>query len=296
MTGEATITSKSYITHHLQNLVYGKLPAGYERDGQILDEATWTFAHTHQEAVEMGFWSFNVDSLGWSIFLGIVFSFLFYRVAKNVSEGTPTGFSNFVEMIFEFVDKSVKDIFHSNNNLIAPMALTVFVWVFLMNTMDLVPVDWLPVVAQWVTGDPHLYFKVVATTDPNITFGLSLTVFALILFYSVKMKGLGGFAAELTLHPFSSKNIFVQILFIPANFLLESVGLIAKPVSLALRLFGNMYAGEMIFILIALLPFWVQWTLSLPWAIFHILIVLLQAFIFMILVIVYMDMAYQSDH
>jgi len=296
MTGEATITSKSYITHHLQNLVYGKLPAGYERDGQILDEATWTFAHTHQEAVEMGFWSFNVDSLGWSIFLGIVFSFLFYRVAKNVSEGTPTGFSNFVEMIFEFVDKSVKDIFHSNNNLIAPMALTVFVWVFLMNTMDLVPVDWLPVVAQWVTGDPHLYFKVVATTDPNITFGLSLTVFALILFYSVKMKGLGGFAAELTLHPFSSKNIFVQILFIPANFLLEFVGLIAKPVSLALRLFGNMYAGEMIFILIALLPFWVQWTLSLPWAIFHILIVLLQAFIFMILVIVYMDMAYQSDH
>ena len=296
MTGEATITSKSYITHHLQNLVYGKLPAGYERDGQILDEATWTFAHTHQEAVEMGFWSFNVDSLGWSIFLGIVFSFLFYRVAKNVSEGTPTGFSNFVEMIFEFVDKSVKDIFHSNNNLIAPMALTVFVWVFLMNTMDLVPVDWLPVVAQWVTGDPHLYFKVVATTDPNITFGLSLTVFALILFYSVKMKGLGGFAAELTLHPFSSKNIFVQILFIPANFLLEFVGLIAKPVSLALRLFGNMYAGEMIFILIALLPFWIQWTLSLPWAIFHILIVLLQAFIFMILVIVYMDMAYQSDH
>ena len=296
MTGEATITSKSYITHHLQNLVYGKLPAGYERDGQILDEATWTFAHTHQEAVEMGFWSFNVDSLGWSIFLGIVFSFLFYRVAKNVSEGTPTGFSNFVEMIFEFVDKSVKDIFHSNNNLIAPMALTVFVWVFLMNTMDLVPVDWLPVVAQWVTGDPHLYFKVVATTDPNITFGLSLTVFALILFYSVKMKGLGGFAAELTLHPFSSKNIFVQILFIPANFLLEFVGLIAKPVSLALRLFGNMYAGEMIFILIALLPFWVQWTLSLPWAIFHILIVLLQAFIFMILVIVYMDMAHQKDH
>ena len=296
MTGEATITSKSYITHHLQNLVYGKLPAGYERDGQFLDEATWTFAHTHEEAVEMGFWSLNVDSLGWSIFLGVIFSFLFYRVAKNVSEGTPTGFSNFVEMIFEFVDNSVKDIFHSNNKLIAPMALTVFVWVFLMNTMDLVPVDWLPVFAQWVTGDPHLYFKVVATTDPNITFGLSLTVFAMIIFYSIKMKGLGGFVSELTLHPFSSKNIFVQILFIPANFLLEFVGLIAKPVSLALRLFGNMYAGEMIFILIALLPFWIQWSLSLPWAIFHILIVLLQAFIFMILVIVYMDMAHQKDH
>ena len=296
MADEAVITSKSYITHHLQNLVYGKLPAGYERDGQILNEATWTFAHSSKEAVDMGFWSLNVDTLGWAIFLGVVFSFFFYRVAKNVSEGAPSGFSNLVEMIVEFVDNSVKDIFHNENKLIAPMALTVFIWVFLMNTMDLVPVDWLPVLAQKLAGDPHFYFKVVPTTDPNITFGLSLTVFALILYYSIKMKGAGGFLSELTLHPFSSKNVLVQILFIPANFLLEFVGLIAKPVSLALRLFGNLYAGEMIFILIALLPFWIQWTLHLPWAIFHILIVLLQAFIFMILVIVYMDMAHQKDH
>ena len=296
MADEAVITSKSYITHHLQNLVYGNLPAGYERDGQILNEDTWTFAHSSKEAVDMGFWSLNVDTLGWAIFLGVVFSFFFYRVAKNVSEGAPSGFSNLVEMIVEFVDNSVKDIFHNENKLIAPMALTVFIWVFLMNTMDLVPVDWLPVLAQKLAGDPHFYFKVVPTTDPNITFGLSLTVFALILYYSIKMKGVGGFLSELTLHPFSSKNIVVQILFIPANFLLEFVGLIAKPVSLALRLFGNLYAGEMIFILIALLPFWIQWTLHLPWAIFHILIVLLQAFIFMILVIVYMDMAHQKDH
>ena len=296
MADEAVITSKSYITHHLQNLVYGKLPAGYERDGQIVNEATWTFAHSSKEAVDMGFWSLNVDTLGWAIFLGVVFSFFFYRVAKNVSKGAPSGFSNLVEMIVEFVDNSVKDIFHNENKLIAPMALTVFIWVFLMNTMDLVPVDWLPVLAQKLAGDPHFYFKVVPTTDPNITFGLSLTVFALILYYSIKMKGVGGFLSELTLHPFSSKNIVVQILFIPANFLLEFVGLIAKPVSLALRLFGNLYAGEMIFILIALLPFWIQWTLHLPWAIFHILIVLLQAFIFMILVIVYMDMAHQKDH
>ena len=296
MADEAVITSKSYITHHLQNLVYGKLPAGYERDGQILNEATWTFAHSSKEAEDMGFWSLNVDTLGWAIFLGVVFSFFFYRVAKNVSKGAPSGFSNLVEMIVEFVDNSVKDIFHNENKLIAPMALTVFIWVFLMNTMDLVPVDWLPVLAQKLAGDPHFYFKVVPTTDPNITFGLSLTVFALILYYSIKMKGVGGFLSELTLHPFSSKNIVVQILFIPANFLLEFVGLIAKPVSLALRLFGNLYAGEMIFILIALLPFWIQWTLHLPWAIFHILIVLLQAFIFMILVIVYMDMAHQKDH
>ena len=296
MADEAVITSKSYITHHLQNLVYGKLPAGYERDGQILNEATWTFAHSSKEAADMGFWSLNVDTLGWAIFLGVVFSFFFYRVAKNVSKGAPSGFSNLVEMIVEFVDNSVKDIFHNENKLIAPMALTVFIWVFLMNTMDLVPVDWLPVLARKLAGDPHFYFKVVPTTDPNITFGLSLTVFALILYYSIKMKGVGGFLSELTLHPFSSKNIVVQILFIPANFLLEFVGLIAKPVSLALRLFGNLYAGEMIFILIALLPFWIQWTLHLPWAIFHILIVLLQAFIFMILVIVYMDMAHQKDH
>ena len=296
MADEAVITSKSYITHHLQNLVYGKLPAGYERDGQILNEATWTFAHSSKEAVDMGFWSLNVDTLGWAIFLGVVFSFFFYRVAKNVSKGAPSGFSNLVEMIVEFVDNSVKDIFHNENKLIAPMALTVFIWVFLMNTMDLVPVDWLPVLAQKLAGDPHFYFKVVPTTDPNITFGLSLTVFALILYYSIKMKGVGGFLSELTLHPFSSKNTVVQILFIPANFLLEFVGLIAKPVSLALRLFGNLYAGEMIFILIALLHFWIQWTLHLPWAIFHILIVLLQAFIFMILVIVYMDMAHQKDH
>ena len=291
-----TITSKSYITHHLQNLVYGKLPAGFDRDGQILEEATWTFAHSPEEVIEMGFWSFNVDSLGWSFFLGAIFSYFFYRVARNVSKGAPSGFSNLVEMIVEFVDNSVKDIFHSENKLIAPMALTVFVWVFLMNTMDLVPVDWLPVLAQKLAGDPHFYFKVVPTTDPNITFGLSLTVFAMILYYSIKMKGVGGFLSELTLHPFSSKNTVVQILFIPANFLLEFVGLITKPVSLALRLFGNLYAGEMIFILIALLPFWIQWTLHLPWAIFHILIVLLQAFIFMILVIVYMDMAHQKDH
>ena len=291
-----TITSKSYITHHLQNLVYGKLPAGFDRDGQILEEATWTFAHSPEEVLEMGFWSFNVDSLGWSFFLGAIFSYFFYRVARNVSKGAPSGFSNLVEMIVEFVDNSVKDIFHSENKLIAPMALTVFVWVFLMNTMDLVPVDWLPVLAQKLAGDPHFYFKVVPTTDPNITFGLTLTVFAMILYYSIKMKGVGGFLSELTLHPFSSKNTVVQILFIPANFLLEFVGLIAKPVSLALRLFGNLYAGEMIFILIALLPFWIQWTLHLPWAIFHILIVLLQAFIFMILVIVYMDMAHQKDH
>ena len=303
MASGTELTSNSYIQHHLQNLVLGQLPEGYERaDGHILDQATWTFAHSPKEAVDMGFWALNVDTLGWSILLGVMFSFFFYRVAKNASEGAPSGFSNLVEMLFEFVDNNVKDIFHGNNKLIAPLALTIFVWVVLMNTMDLVPVDWLPLFAQWVTGDSHLYFKVVPTTDPNITFGLSLTVFAMIIFYSIKMKGFGGFIGELTLHPFSSKNIFVQILLIPANFLLEFVALIAKPVSLALRLFGNLYAGELIFLLIAMLaganlPYLSNYFLQIPlqfvWAVFHILIVLLQAFIFMMLSIVYLAMAHE---
>jgi F-type H+-transporting ATPase subunit a len=138
-----------------------------------------------------------------------------------------------------------------------------------------------------LAGLPH--FKVVPSTDPNATFGMAIGIFLLVIFYSIKVKGLGGFAGELTLQPFGKWAI-------PVNFLLEGVNLIAKPISLALRLFGNMYAGEMIFILIALLPFYVQWTLSLPWAIFHILIVTLQAFIFMTLTIVYLDMAHQEHH
>jgi F-type H+-transporting ATPase subunit a len=209
---------------------------------------------------------------------------------------------NFIESIIEFIDENVRGSFNGKNPLVAPLALTVFIWITLMNTMDLVPVDWLPSLAQYIGAnffgvDPHhVYFKVVPTTDPNATFGLSIGVFILMVYYSIKNKGIGGFTAELTLHPFESKNPIIKVLLIPANFFLEFVSLIAKPVSHSLRLFGNMYAGEMIFILIALLPFWIQWTLSLPWAIFHILIVLLQAFIFMTLVIVYMDMAHDKGH
>lgn len=290
---ETALTPNEYMQHHLQNLVLGKLPAGYQRvDGQILEQDTWTLAHSPQEAKDMGFWSYNVDTLGWSIFLGLVFSFLFHRVAKATVEGAPRGFHNFIEMVVEFVNKNVKDIFHAKNDLIAPLSLTIFVWVVLMNTMDLVPVDWLPLLAQTVTGDPHLYFKVVPTTDPNITFGMSIGVFMLIIYYSIKVKGPVGFLAELTLHPFNSKNIFVQALFVPFNFLLEGVSLLAKPVSLALRLFGNLYAGELIFLLIAMLGLW-QLPLHFVWAVFHILIVLLQAFVFMMLTIVYLSMAHE---
>ena len=172
-----------------------------------------------------------------------------------------------------------------------------------MNFMDLIPVDWLPMLAAKISGDPHLYFRVVPTTDPNATLGMALSVFALIIFYSIKVKGIGGFVGELTLHPFSSKNIAVQIILIPVNFLLEFVTLVAKPISLALRLFGNMYAGELVFILIAVmfgsgllllsgLGVALQWA----WAVFHILIITLQAFIFMMLTIVYLAMAHEDNH
>lgn len=285
-------TASGYIQHHLQNLTFGQLPNG-----------DWGFAHTAQEAKEMGFWAFHVDTLGWSVFLGLVFILLFRMAAKRATSGQPGPLQNFVEVLVEFVDGSVKDTFHGRNNLIAPLALTIFVWIFLMNLMDLVPVDFLPVLAAKIAGNEHLFFRVVPTTDPNATLGLALSVFALIVFYSIKVKGIGGFLGELTLHPFSSSNIFVQILLIPVNFLLEFVTLIAKPISLALRLFGNMYAGELIFILIAVMfgsGLFLLSTLGVAlnwaWAVFHILIITLQAFIFMMLTIVYLSMAHEDNH
>jgi F-type H+-transporting ATPase subunit a len=291
------ITSTEYILHHLQNLVYGRLPEGFERaDGTVLGQSTWTFAHTSQEAAAMGFMAINVDTLGWSILLGCVFTGLFYWGARKASNNVPRGWLSLIELMVEFVDNAVKEGFHARSRLIAPLSLTIFCWVFLMNLMDLVPVDWLPWLAQLfgehVLGmDPHhVYFKVVPTTDPNITFALSLSVFVLILYYSITMKGIGGFIAELTLQPFTSKNVFVQALFVPANLILEGVSLLAKPISLALRLFGNLYAGELIFILIAMLGLW-QLPAHFVWAVFHILIIILQAFIFMMLTIVYLSMA-----
>ena len=270
-----TLTSSEYIKHHLTNLTYGQFPDG-----------TWGLAHTAQEAKEMGFWAFHLDTLGFSIVLGLLFLFLFRKVAKYASEGVPGGLQNCVEWIIEFIDNSVRSSFSAKNDVVAPLALTIFVWIFLMNLMDLVPVDFIPEVAKLM--GVH-YLKVVPTTDPNATFGMALSVFVLVIYYSIKIKGVGGFVGELTLHPFGKFGL-------PANLFLEGVNLIAKPLSLALRLFGNMYAGEMIFILIALLPVYIQFMLSLPWAIFHILIITLQAFIFMTLTIVYLDMAHQTEH
>ncbi|MEP2608040.1 F0F1 ATP synthase subunit A [Marinobacter sp.] len=280
--------------HHLQNLTYGNLPAGYERaDGSVTSEAGWTMAQTAQEASDMGFWAVHVDSLGWAVGLGALFLILFRIAAKRATSDQPGGLQNFVEIMVEFVDTSVKETFHGRNKVIAPLALTIFCWVFLMNLMDLVPVDFLPQLFHLMGLE---YMKVVPTTDVNVTLGMSLSVFFLIFYYSIKVKGIGGFVGELTLHPFSSDNLFLKVLLIPVNLLLEGVSLLAKPISLALRLFGNLYAGELIFILIALLPFWAQWALSVPWAIFHILIITLQAFIFMMLTIVYLSMAHEDSH
>ena len=283
---EHALTSTEYIKHHLTNLTYGKMPDG-----------SWKLAETAEEAQQMGFTAIHLDSMGWSIGLGVIFCLLFWLVAKAANAGVPTKFQSAVEMIIEFVDSSVRDTFHGKSRLIAPLALTIFVWIFLMNLMDLIPVDWVPYVAQQIGAsvfgmDPHhVYFKIVPTTDPNITLGMALSVFALTIFYSIREKGLVGFGAEFALNPFNPSNPVLKACLIPVNILLELVTFIARPISLALRLFGNMYAGELIFILIALLPFWIQWALSVPWAIFHILVITLQAFIFMMLTIVYMSMA-----
>ena len=272
------LTQTGYIKHHLTNLTFGQ-----HADG------SWGIAHGAAEAKAMGFWAIHVDTMFWSIVLGVAFLWAFRRAAVGATSGVPSGWQNFVEWIIEFIDDNVRGTFQGKNDLVAPIALTLFVWILLMNCMDLVPVDWIPELAV-LLGIP--YMKVVPTTDPNATFGMSLTVFALTIYYSIKAKGAGGFFAELAFQPFP-KWMF------PVNLVLEGISLIAKPVSLALRLFGNLYAGEMIFILIALmysggLVFgMLGGVLQLGWAIFHVLIVTLQAFIFMILTIVYLDMAHQ---
>lgn len=232
-------------------------------------------------------YTLNLDSLGLTVILGIVFLLLFRYAAKKTTSGVPTKLQCFVEMIFEFVQNTVASIFKRKSDLIAPLSLTVFMWVFLMNLMDLLPIDLLPQLATWL-GVPYL--RVVPSADVNITLSMACGVFLLIFAFSFKNIGVMGFIKSLTLHPFH------HWAFIPVNFILEGVSLLSKPISLGLRLFGNMYAGEMIFILIALIPlWWIQWVLNVPWALFHILIVTLQAFIFMVLTIVYLSMASEED-
>lgn len=260
-------TPAEYVTHHLQHLTY----AG---DSQFISTSAW-----------------HIDTLVISTLLGLIFLTVFRIVAVRATAGVPGKLQNFVEMIIEFVDNSVKDSFHGSRAFVAPLALTIFVWVFLWNSMDLIPVDAVPWVWSQIYGalghDPeHAYMRIVPSADMSATFALSISVFILIFVYSFKGKGAGGFAKEFLFHPFGPY-------LLPANVLLNTVEYLARPMSLALRLFGNLYAGELIFILIALLPWWAQVIPGMGWMIFHILVVTLQAFIFMTLTIVYLSMAYE---
>jgi len=276
MAGE-TVTTQEYITHHLTNLTYGQHPDG-----------SWGFAHTVEEVQAMGFWAINVDTMFWSISLGILFLFLFVMAARSATAGVPGTLQNICEMAVEFVEDNIRQVFGTQPNpIIGPLSLTILVWVFLMNFMDLFPVDLIP----WLAGMAGIhFFKVVPTTDPNATMGMSIGVFILVLYYNFKIKGPVQFTKGLVTHPIPHWSMYWF------NFILELVDMIAKPLSHGLRLFGNLYAGEMIFILIAaMIPMMLQWTLSLPWAIFHIIIVSLQAFVFMILTIVYLTQAHQTD-
>ena len=242
---------------------------------------------------EGGFWSVHIDSLTVSLLLGVVFCLWFWAKARKATSGVPSKGQAFVEIVLEFVDGQVKDVFHGDRSVLGPLALTVFVWVFLMNAMDLLPVDLLP----WITHQFGIgHFRAVPTADLNLTFAMSITVLLLVIFYSFKAKGFGGYTHELFTAPFGSH----PLLWIP-NFVLNIVELLSKPVSLSMRLFGNMYAGELVFMLIAGLfsaGSWILYGMGIVgyavWGIFHILIISIQAFIFMVLTIVYISMAH--DH
>jgi len=247
--------------------------------------------HLHHLSVGDGFWAVHVDTVAISWIVGIFFLAILRMAAKNATSDVPNKLQNFVEFLYDFADSQVKDTFHGKSKLIGPLALTVFLWVFLMNFMDLLPVDLLPMIVSLFGVE---YLRVVPTADPNQTLGMALGVFLLVIFYSILIKGAGGFIKELTCTPFKAKNIAAKIGLVPVNLFLKFIEEIAKPVSLGLRLFGNLYAGELIFILIALLPWYIQWTLGGPWAIFHILVITVQAFVFMMLTTVYFSLAFEE--
>jgi F-type H+-transporting ATPase subunit a len=263
-------TSNEYILHHLANLQTGE-----------------------------GFWTFNLDSIFFSVLLAVVFVGFLLVVARKVTIGVPGKAQLFVEVLLDFVDSQVRDSFHGTSKIVAPLALTIFCWVLLFNFMDLVPVDLLPQIGHKV-GLEHL--KVVPSTDLNITLGMSITVFLLVMFYSVKIKGAGGFIWELLTHPFGKW-------MMPFNLLLNIIEHLARPMSLGLRLFGNLFAGEMIFLLLAVLGGSYAITtfggvgavighllMGTAWGLFHILVIPLQAFIFMVLTIVYLAQAHETHH
>jgi F-type H+-transporting ATPase subunit a len=278
MASENTHDAGSYILHHLTFLQYDL------QKREIVEGAT-------------GFWVLNLDSVIFSVLLALIFVWMFRSAARKATSGVPGNWQNFIELCVGFVDSQVKDAYHHGAKFVAPMALCVGVWILLMNTMDLLPVDLLPMLAG-ASGVEHL--RILPSADPNIALAMSITVFLTAFVYSFVAKGFKGVGAEFFFHPFGKW-------LLPVNFLLKCVEELAKPISQGLRLFGNMYAGEIIFILLACftlnyqfssvgsnLGFLTQVILALGWAIFHILIISLQAYIFMVLTVVYMAMA--ADH
>ena len=255
--GPATDNPVGYISHHLQPLQAGS-----------------------------GFWQFNIDTIFFSALLALIVMVISYRVGKSIQAGAPSGTQNVLETLIEFVNGLVKEAFPKPNKIVGPLGLTIFIWVFLMNAMDLIPVDLLPKAADLM--GIH-YLKVVPTTDPHTTFAMSLMIFALCIYYNIKIKGGLGYMKSFLVHPFG-------IWLAPINFILTMVEELAKPLSLALRLFGNMFTGELVFLLIALLPWYLIPIPGSLWAIFHILVITLQAFIFMVLTIMYFSLASEESH
>ena len=243
--------------------------------------------------------SFHWDSWLVSLGLGVLFVLWFGHMARRATSGVPGRGQAFVEMVIEFVDGQVKDVFHGDRRFLAPLALTIFMWVFFMNAMDLLPLDIGSGLVTLFGGHAHqTFFRMVPTADLNTTVAMALSIFLLTIFYSIKAKGFGGFGAELLTSPFTTTSMGGKIAMVIPNVILNLVEYLSKPVSLSMRLFGNMYAGELVFMLIAgLLTSWITFlpgvVAGAAWGIFHILIILLQAFIFMVLSVVYIAMAHE---
>ncbi len=259
-------TSGEYIQHHLEHLQ--------------LNLHTFTWGNG-------GFWTLYLDTLFLTIIFGALFFGIFRFVVTRLTSERPGKLQNAIEMLVEFVQQLVKEVFHGDSSLVAPLALTIFIWIFSLNALDLIPVDLFSRIL-FCFGDIH-HFRMVPTDDTNFTFALSLSVFILIIFYNFKAKGFGGFAKEMLTVPFG-------IWLFPLNIIFRLIEELVKPISLALRLFGNMFAGELIFLLIATMPWWIQWTAGGIWSIFHILVITIQAFVFMMLTIIYLSMAQDSQH
>lgn len=247
-------------------------------------------SHLHNASGKSNLDTINLDTFWISAALGLLFLAVFYIASRRATAGVPGKLQNFVEAVMELVNDVVNSAFHAKSRVIAPLAITIFVWVWLMNAMDFLPVDLLPKVGHFV-GLEHL--RVVPTADVNHTFAMSFGVMFCIIGFSISAKGIGGWGKELLTAPFHAHG-FMAVVLAPINLIFQLIELLAKPLSLSLRLFGNMYAGELIFILIALLPWWAQWLLGGPWVIFHILVVTLQAFVFMALTVVYLSLAVEK--